>query len=189
MVEIVTAVLVEPITLAEAKAHLRVDIATDDAYITALIIVARQQAEHEAQRSFAPQTLRIRASDFGDGVELKRGPVNAITHVRYQDAANVQQTVSASAYYLDRSGLVPVVRAASGATWPPVYPQNDVIEVQYTAGTWNTGAGVEAPRAAVQYMLLLIGSMYENREADAALAVQRMPYAERLLDAYRVHTA
>ena len=189
MIEVVTAPTVEPITLAEAKAHLRVDIATDDAYITTLIIIARQQAEHEAQRSFAAQTLRIRASEFGDGVELKRGPVNAVSHVRYQDAANAQQTLSASAYYLDRSGLVPAVRAAFGAIWPQVYPQNDVVEVQYTAGTWNVGAGVEAPRAAVQYMMLLIGSMYENREADAALAVHRMPYAERLLDAYRVHTA
>jgi len=188
MIEVVTAVAAEPITLADAKAHLRVDISTDDAYITALIIVARQQAEHEAQRSFAPQTLRIRANEFGDGVELRRGPVNAVTHVRYQDATNVQQTLSASSYYLDRSGFVPAVRAAFGAIWPAVYQQNDVIEVQYTAGTWNTGAGVEAPRAAVQYMLLLIGSMYENREADAALAVQRMPYAERLLDAYRAHT-
>lgn len=189
MVEIVTAVAVEPLTLADAKAHLRVDVSTDDAYITALITAARQQAEHEAQRSFAPQTLRVRASEWGAGIELPRGPVNAITHVRYQDAANVQQTLSASAYYLDRSSLVPVVRAASGSEWPAVYPQNDVIEVQYTAGTWQTAAGVEAPRAAVQYMLLLIGSMYENREADAAQAVQRMPFAERLLDAYRVHTA
>jgi uncharacterized phiE125 gp8 family phage protein len=189
MVEIVTPVAVEPITLADAKAHLRVETVTDDAYITALIAVARQQAEHEAQRSFAPQTLRVRASAWGNGVELLRGPVNAVSHVRYQDAANVQQTLSASAYYLDRSGLVPVVRSAAGANWPDVYPQNDVIEVQYTAGTWSAGAGVEAPRAAVQYMLLLIGSMYENREADAAMAVQRMPYAERLLDAYRVHTA
>lgn len=188
-VQIVTAVAAEPITLAEAKAHLRVDVSTDDAYITALITIARQQAEHEAQRSFAPQTLRLRASGWSDGVELPRGPVNTVSHVRYQDAENVQQTLAAAAYYIDRSALVPVVRRAYGYTWPQLYAQQDVIEVQYTAGTWNSGAGHETPRSALQYMLLLIGSMYENREADAERAAVRLQFAERLLDAYRVHYA
>jgi uncharacterized phiE125 gp8 family phage protein len=187
MVEVVTAVSVEPITLSEAKAHLRVGFTTDDAYITALITIARQQAEHEAQRSFAPQTLRVRASTWGDGIALPRGPLNSVSHVRYQDAANVQQTLSVSAYYVDRAAFVPVVRNASGSKWPNTYPHNDVIEVQYTAGTWGVAAGVESPKSALHYMLLLISSMYEHREADAATAVQRIPYVDRLLDPYRVH--
>lgn len=185
MIEVVTAPTVEPITLAEAKAHLRVDFANDDAYITALITVARQQAEHEAQRSFAAQTLRARVSKFGDGVELERGPVTAVVHVRYQDAANVQQTLPASVYYVDRSGLVPVVRLASLQQWPQVFPQAGSIEVQYTVGTW-----VEPPRAAIQYMLLLIGSMYENREQTVTGTIQaELSFAARLLDPYRVHVA
>lgn len=185
-VEVVTAVAAEPISLSEAKAHLRVDGTADDTYITALITIARQAAEHEAQRSFAPQTLRVRASEWGDGIALPRGPVNAVSHVKYVDTANQQQTLSASAYYLDRSLLEPVVRRAYGYTWPSLHYQNDVIEVQYTAGTWNTNAGVEPPKTALQYMLLLIGSMHEQREADAERAAQRVPFADRLLDAYRI---
>jgi uncharacterized phiE125 gp8 family phage protein len=186
-IEVVTAVSSEPITLSEAKAHLRVDGTADDAYITALITIARQAAEHEAQRSFAPQTLRVRASQWGDGIPLPRGPVNAVSHVRYQDSSNTQQTLATAAYYLDRSMPEPVVRVAYGYTWPSLHPRSDVIEVQYTAGTWQTAAGVESPRAALQYMLLLIGAMFENRELDAERAVVRLQFAERLLDAYRVH--
>lgn len=185
-VEIVTAVAAEPITLSEAKAHLRVDGTADDAYITALITIARQATEHEAQRSFAPQTLRVRASEWGDGIELPRGPVNAVSHVKYNDDGNVQQTLSSAAYYLDRTPLTPVVRRQYGYTWPTLHSREDTIEVQYTAGTWQTAAGVESPRAALQYMLLLIGAMYENREMDAERAAMRLPFVDRLLDMYRV---
>jgi len=185
MIETVTAPTVEPITLADAKLHLRVDGTTEDAYITALITAARQAADHEAQRSFAARTLRLRALSF-DRLELSRGPVNAITHVRYIDPAGVQQTVPAQSYYLDRSGLVPVVRLAVGASWPTTASRADVVEVQYTAGTWNVAAGVDTPRSALQYMLLLIGSMYEHREADADRAVARMPWVAALLDPDRI---
>lgn len=182
MIEVVTAPATEPITLAEAKAHLRDPVSQDDTYIATLITVARQWAEHEAQRSFASQTLRAVVSEFGDGVELARGPVSTVVHVRYLDAAGLQQTLTSTAYYLDRSALVPVVRLAYNQAWPTLYPQAGSIEVQYAAGTWT-----EPPRTAFQYMLLLIGSMYENREADAERAATRLPFADRLLDPYRVH--
>ena len=47
----------EPLTLAEAKLHLRVDadITDDDSLITALIVTARQQAEHRTGRSLVSQ--------------------------------------------------------------------------------------------------------------------------------------
>ena len=42
---------VEPVTVAEAKAHLRVDISDDDTYIGTLITAAREWCEEYLDRS------------------------------------------------------------------------------------------------------------------------------------------
>ncbi len=50
-----TAPTVEPLSLVEAKSHLRVDITDDDALITSLVTAARQYAEQITRRAFIAQ--------------------------------------------------------------------------------------------------------------------------------------
>jgi len=54
MFKVTTAVATEPVTLTEAKSHLRVIGTTDDTFITALISSARDFAEHYTGRALAP---------------------------------------------------------------------------------------------------------------------------------------
>lgn len=183
MIETTVAVAAEPITLAQAKTHCRVEISTDDTYITSLITVAREYAEHEAGRSFAAQTIKATLTHFDDPMPLLRSPVTAVTGITYLDTADNRQTLSASVYYLDRSDLVPCVRLVPGQSWPTTSERTGGVEITYTAGTWAI-----APTTAVQYMLLLIGSMYEFREADAERAASRIGFADRLLDRWRIPT-
>lgn len=63
-VQIVTAPVVEPVSLAEAKDHLRVRISDDDALISALIIAARQAAETITRRAIAQQQWKIVGDRF-----------------------------------------------------------------------------------------------------------------------------
>jgi uncharacterized phiE125 gp8 family phage protein len=179
MIEVITAPATELITLAEAKLHLRIETgATDeDTYVTSLIKRARAFAEHKSGRSFGTQTLRMYLSAFADEVVLERGPVASIASVTYKDAAGATQTASASLYYLDRTDYEPVLRLVPGQVWPETTERRDAVEITYVAGTWAV-----APDAAIQFMLLLIGSMYAHREADAERAATTLPFAERLLD-------
>jgi uncharacterized phiE125 gp8 family phage protein len=55
---------VEPVSLAEAKAHLRVDIADDDALIAALIVTARQCAETITRRALVTQQWLLATDRF-----------------------------------------------------------------------------------------------------------------------------
>ena len=56
----------EPLSLAEAKLHLRVgaDITEDDGLIAALIVTARQQAEHRTGRALVSQQWRYAIDAF-----------------------------------------------------------------------------------------------------------------------------
>lgn len=63
---LITTPAVEPITLTEAKAHLRVDFADDNDLITTLIIVARQAVEEFTGRALITQTWQVFYDRFPD---------------------------------------------------------------------------------------------------------------------------
>ncbi len=58
-VEVTSAPAVEPLTVAEAKAHLRVDHTSDDSYIESLIKAARVTCENFQNRAYITQTQAI----------------------------------------------------------------------------------------------------------------------------------
>lgn len=74
MLRLVTGPSTEPITLAEAKAHLRLEETVDDAFVTALIIVARQHIEKVCWRGMLSQILELELPSFrgADRLELPR---------------------------------------------------------------------------------------------------------------------
>jgi uncharacterized phiE125 gp8 family phage protein len=185
MIEVITPPSPELLLLAEAKAHLRIETNDSDAWLTSRIVAAREYVEHETGRSFGTQTLRMTLPVFADAVALERPPIVSVSSVTYLDAAGVRQTVPAPTYYLDRSEPVtPVLRRAISAQWPVTGDQIGGVEINYVAGTWGA-----RPEAAIEFMLLLLGTMFENREADAERAAQRLQFADRLLDRYRVPRA
>ena len=61
---LVTAPASEPVSLTEAKAHLRLDSADDDSLITALIRSARETAEAHMRRALVSQTWRLSLDRF-----------------------------------------------------------------------------------------------------------------------------
>lgn len=181
-IRITAAPTVEPVTLAEAKLHLRVDVADDDALITRLISAAREQCEQELDRSVAPQTVQLLLPAFPDGaIPLPRGPVTAVTSLQYVDQAGTLQTVSALNYTLDDSQVDAYLQPAFGFAWPATRDEPNAVRVTYTAG-WVT-----APSAVRQWILLAVGTMYASRESDVDRPAVTQGFAARLLDRYRVH--
>jgi uncharacterized phiE125 gp8 family phage protein len=63
MLQKIVDAVAEPVSLEEAKAHLRVDGTIDDAYIGALITAARTDAENRLQRSLTETTWRVTLGD------------------------------------------------------------------------------------------------------------------------------
>ena len=90
--KIVTAAAAVPVTLTEAKAHLRVDYTTDDTLITTLINVATEYAEKRLGRALITQTWAAYFNDWdeafanspdNDAIHLPYAPLQSVTHIKY----------------------------------------------------------------------------------------------------------
>lgn len=185
-VKLITAPATEPVSLTEAKAHLRVTSTDEDTVITALIVSAREAVEHELARALISQTLEKTLDMFPDAIELPHPPVQSITSVKYLDTDGVEQTLSSTSYTLDNASdsrpawLTP----AYGYDWPHTYAEVNAVRVRYLAG-WANAAAV--PQAIKQWMLLNIGHWYENRESvNIGNINSKLPFVDHLLDRYRI---
>jgi uncharacterized phiE125 gp8 family phage protein len=183
---------VEPISLDDAKNHMRVDpdMTDDDALIGLLITSARLYAESQTGRSFITQKWRLVMDCFPQFVQFEFGPVQSVDSIVYTDMAGVQQTITAPAapnYAIDLSGVLPRMTPGFGRIWPIPLPQIGSVQVNYTAGYGATPADV--PAGIRQWLLLRVGTLYENREEVAILTrgkVEPLPYVDALLDPYRL---
>ena len=174
---------VEPLTLAEAKLHLRVDGNTEDALITALITATRQAAEFRCQRTLLQTTWELTQDAFTDALRLQYPRLMAVESVKYLDTAGVLQTLANTEYLVDADSE-PGYVVPSGNGWPGTFNQINAVKVRYTAGYGTTADKV--PQPIKQWMLLHIGHYYRNREASVGAGMQSLPYADGLLDEYRI---
>lgn len=178
----------EPITLAEAKAHCRVDSSDDDALITALIVAMRQRAEALTGRALITQQWQLTGEAFPVGaLGLPRPPLVSVETIKYLDANGTLQTLSTGAYDVVLSELLGTVAPKWGTTWPTIRSQIGAVQINFTAGY---GAAAAVPQAIKSWMLCYIAAAYDNRSAIAvgrdAAAVVAMPYVDALLDDYIV---
>jgi uncharacterized phiE125 gp8 family phage protein len=188
----VTAPTYEPVSLAEAKAHLRVDAEDEDILISSLIVAARQRCENYTNRSFVQRTLRADVDWFEDEIFLPYIPVASITHIKYYNAASpsVLTTLSSAVYSLSRNRVI----RKYGQVWPAVDSREGAVQITYVAGYASTSSPQyppsNVPQAVKQSMLLYVGDMYENREAQILYpgAMQINKTAEALLDQYRIYS-
>lgn len=161
-----TAPATEPVSLSEAKTHLRVSISDDDALIDALITAARRWCERLRNESFVTQTWKLYADNWpgGDTIPLPMGPVQSVTSVTYTDEDGNESTLSSSNYLVDTVSRPARIRLKADQSWPTVTLRElNAIVVTYDAGYGDNASDV--PEEVVAAIKLLVGHLYENREA------------------------
>lgn len=165
-----------PITLAEAKTHLRVDSSAEDAYITSLIAAAVSLVDGEGHlgRSMVTQTWQEWSGQSPDAVRLSMGPFIALTNVDYYDTDGVLQAATLSDYEVRLEGDFVNVRPKTGKAWPSSADRDDSIRLTYTAGF---GDAADVPDGLKHALKLLVGHWYANREAVTELSLKDAPMA------------
>jgi uncharacterized phiE125 gp8 family phage protein len=176
-VSLVTAPTYEPLTTAEAKLHLRVDVSDDDALIASLITAARQYVENFTRRLLMPQTIDVGYDAFPcEEWFVPRCPVQSVTSISYYDGTGSVQTWGSSNYVTDIPvgpyGQLPRIAPASGVSYPATQDRVNAVTVRLVCG-YGTGAQNEATQQAAvpagikAAMKLLIGHWYAHRESVA----------------------
>lgn len=165
---LVTGPTAEPVTLAEAKLHLRVDIDDDDDLIEALVAAAREYVERlcRPQLALISQTWKlVLDATPGDTITLRPYPLQSVSSIKTTSDAGVEATYSASGYQVDTVSEPGRLRLKSGYSWPSTTLQAlNGFEVTFVAGFGDDPSDV--PQQIRQAVLLLIGHWYENREVQ-----------------------
>ncbi len=193
-IKVVTQPSVEPVTLEDCYAHLRLTITAsppahaDDDWLTVAIRAAREYCEAATGRAFVEQTLLLTTKEFPlcRYIRLERAPVISISSVKYYDADNVEQTVTASDYFLT-DDFVPRAAFVDDFSVPSLYYRDDAVRVTFLAGyEASPPSAANVPRAIKQAMLLLIGHWYVNREAVGNVGPSVELAVDSLLSSYRI---
>lgn len=167
---------IEPITLAEAKAHLRIDHALEDALIQSLIITSRLHIEAALGLALINQGWTLFADRWPktQRINLPLRPVQSIVSVHHWRTDGTSVAVPLTNFYLDGNGL-PARLAWQGVS-PPLDPERNVngIEIAFVAGFGL--APIDVPQPIRHALLLLVAHWYENREPiDIGSSVSAVP--------------
>jgi uncharacterized phiE125 gp8 family phage protein len=161
---ITTAPTVEPVTLDEAKDHLRRSDGVDDAMIESLIPAARMKLERDISRALITQTRDIYYDDLpchNGALLLPFGNLQTVTSVKTYTTANVESTFSSGSYLVDTASEPARIVLHESEAWPTDLRRANSVIVRAVVGY---GVASAVPYPLKQAMLLLIGAMYEHRE-------------------------
>ena len=174
---LVTPTTGEPVTLEEAKTHLRVSGAKLDEEIRRQIKAATRYCECSVRgwRQFMPATWQLLLKDFpgnDDRIELPLPPLGTTSStgitITYVDDDGATQTLSSTAYQVvsptDDPGWI---EPAEDETWPDdVADRPDAVRIQFPAGYRSRRLVPETVKDAV---LLKMEQLFDPARIDDKL--------------------
>jgi len=184
----------EPVTIAEIKIHLHMDAdqTAEDTLLTSLITAARSYVEQYTGRALVTQTWYGYLDQFpgNDYINIPFGNLDSVTSVKTIDSAGDEITLTVTTQYLVDSDSEPgrVVLPYS-VSWPSItpYPVNPIV-IEFVCGY---GLAVAVPDGLKSAIKLIVGDLYEHREAQIETGsfqvnetVQNLMFPYRLWDNY-----
>jgi uncharacterized phiE125 gp8 family phage protein len=157
----------EPVTLAEAKAFLRVTESDEDALITSAIKVGRSEVEKYIGQTVLTTSYTYLLDEFPplDVLTVPRGPINSVTSIKYIDPDGVSQTLSTDVYDVDTRRRAGRIGLKAGQCWPATKGNTlNAVEIEFTAGMGDEAAAIDEDiKTAIK---LVAARVFENREGD-----------------------
>ena len=173
---IVTAPTIEPVTLTEARQHLRIDALDEDDLILSFIKAATKYSENTQNRAYMDQTWDLTLDIFpnGDIINIPLPPLQSVSSVTYYGTGGTSNTLTASTYYVDTNSEPGRLSLAYNEVWPneALRPVNGVV-VRFLAGYGSTTSAV--PNMAKQAIKLMVGHMFEHRENAEIKKLEKIP--------------
>ena len=161
----------EPLTLPEAKLHLRVgsDFVKEDGLINGLIVGSRQAFQKQIGRQLITATWQVFLDRFPrfdrEPVEIPKPPLQSVTSVQYLDSSGALQTWSNTKYTVEAFAGPEAERGVLFPNFDEQYPITrripNAVTIEYVAGY---GLAAAVPYEIKQALFAWIGHHYEHRE-------------------------
>ncbi len=164
-----------PVTLEQAKAQCRIDIDLEDDLIERLIRSAWSYAEHYQQRTILTSELGMTLGGFPPVIPLPMPPLQSIESISYIDPNGQEITLDELAYDFDITPGLGVIYPAYGHCWPATRCHRNSVTVRWIAGY------DECPSATQSAILLVVGHLFEHREAISEGTFNEVPLAAKSL--------
>lgn len=159
----------EPVTLAEAKAQLRVTHDLEDALITSLIVAGREYAEAETRLSLVPSVWEVSLDDgfpcaWRDGyaIELPHPPLLEVVEVGYRDADDAWVVIDPDDYTVDLDSEPGVILPVT--SWPAAKSARGNVRVRFRAGYGDEDVPRAIPEGIKAGILVYVAHRFTNRE-------------------------
>jgi uncharacterized phiE125 gp8 family phage protein len=178
-------------SLAEAKRHCRVYHDDDDDYIQALVATATAWVDGKdgwLGRAIGTQTwdyvldgFPVGAGPKGGGIRIPLPPLQSVVSVEYVDPdTGLEAALEDGADYETDAYSEPGWIMPSSAGWPTTMNTINSVRIRFIAGY------VAVPASIKHAVLLMVGHLYENREATTIDKPSELPMGvEALLIPYR----
>lgn len=150
----------------------------DDTLIQSFIDAAYQYAENKTGTCFKPREITIVLDSLppaGEKITLEHTPVRDVVGFNYVDTTGQTQDIDPAELRLDTRPLYPTLAPKFGSQWPVLIAEPESVTITVSVGYEQTPADAQAA------MLLLIGHLYANREATAAVALSAVPFGVDML--------
>jgi uncharacterized phiE125 gp8 family phage protein len=193
--KLITPPATTPVTLDEAKAHLRVVDDDEDAIIATYIQAATGSTEAFLGRALIDQTWDLVLDAFPTDtmhleIKVPKPPLIEVTQIAYDDGNGDEQIIPSGNYYVDAVSEFGWVVPQGGLSWPTTIDAINSVRVRFRAGYLDTNSppGNAVPGDIKSAVLLTIGSFYEQRESMVVgTVVYQLPWGvEQLLRQHRV---
>ena len=157
---LLTGPTVEPWTVAELKAFLRVEHDADDAVIASLLAAARGQVEALTRRALLLQSWRLSYDAWPrDGrIRPRIGPLRALIAARVFDSADTAQPVDVTRFVVD---VADGVIAAPAASLP--HPGRGLAGIALDVELGYGAAPSDVPELLRHAVRTLAAHWYDNR--------------------------
>lgn len=154
----------EPVSLADVKAHLRIEGATEDVVLSSLLLTSRLHIETALGLALTAQCWTLSLDDWPASgiVHLPIRPLLSVDAVRVLPGSGAPTLLHPSTYVVDTGGWRGRIVRAWGSEWPRPGKAANGIEIDMTAGFGSAARDVPAPIR--QALLMLVAHWYERRD-------------------------
>lgn len=171
-----------PVSVAEVKSDLRLEIPDDDAKIQSLIDSATALVGGPngiTGKSLTTETWALSVAGFDScgRIYLPVTPVISIVSIGYYDSENAPQTMNVSDFYLYGSEDWAYVQSKTGEL-PPVYNRLDAVTITFKAGF---GDADSVPQNIKQAIRLIASHWYEHRLSVSERVMTEVPMGAEML--------